>query len=145
MKAHQQHIGRGQVVFGGVDRRDIPRDRSVPCQHVAACPTCDAQIGEPCLTSAGKQVSPHGPRRRMALRAERKAGEYAIQDVTYARKVAPRTRVALRRDAGLTAEALADYLGVSTGTLRRFETVLLAPGGPEGAKYGRWLHERRHQ
>lgn len=50
------------------------RDKKVPMKGVVPCPTCGAGVDEPCVTSTGRHVV-HGSRRRMALRALRKAQE----------------------------------------------------------------------
>jgi hypothetical protein len=51
------------------------RDRSVSVKDSVPCPTCDAEIGEHCVTSKGTETGNHPTRRRMALRKERETSD----------------------------------------------------------------------
>lgn len=110
------------------------RDRPVNARAVA-CPVCKSPVGYPCVSSTGGTAH-HGPRRRMALRAE--SASYDVADVTFARRTPTYTRRALRDQSGLDREAVAEVCGTTAGRIGTWERGGI-PGGPEGATYGRWL------
>lgn len=71
LSSHHWQSHQGAVVYGGAVPKGYkpPRDRRVQVRLVV-CPTCQAEVGAPCLSPTGK-VTNHNPRRIMALRLER--------------------------------------------------------------------------
>lgn len=75
MSTRAHSVGKGVPLVGvtpGDNFSAVRRDRHVAVRAVP-CPSCLAPIGQPCVNAMGKPSHQHVARRRMALRAERRA------------------------------------------------------------------------
>ena len=122
---------------GAFDAPPEPKRARVRVQDIA-CPTCPAQVGEPCLTSRGTPThSAHPSRRRMATRAANQSRDTTSAD--FVQTLTPARRAEVRLARGLNQSQAGEIFGLNGQSFGRMESGTRQIPDLHACAYGAWL------